>query len=302
MSVGPDEAGFDARLAQEEKRWRERRRAHARPLRLAALALLLLAMAAGALFAWHKLRYDGPLDGALASVDGTPVTEADVAAEARAAGVPSKSRLLLVDRVIERRLLAAAADAQGIAADPTFRAERARADEMIAAGALARRFAIGGERVSDADARRFMADHPAAFIGRERITLDGITADLRGVPAATLQWTDTLGDVARELTARRIMFERRVQELDSRALPPAFALALPRIPTGKLFILPLGEVSLAGVITARAPNPTPDTEALETARDAVEAKRAQARVDEAIKRMRAHARIRYAPGLNLAGG
>lgn len=261
---------------------------------LGLLALLLIATVAGGLYAWRKLRSDAPLGDALASLDGVPVAEADIAAEARAAGMPGASRRALADRVIDRRLLALAADSQGITADPIFRADRARADEMMAASALARRFVATGEKVSEADASRFIAEHPAAFARRELITLDGITADLRGVPAATLQQAESLHDVARALGTLRIPFQRRTEELDSRTLPAAFAQVLPRIPVGKLFILPLGETSLAGVITTRAPHPTPEAEALEIGREAVEAGRAQARVNEAIKRMRARARIRYA--------
>jgi peptidyl-prolyl cis-trans isomerase C len=244
-----------------------------------------------------------PQRQALAWIGKTPITAADLDAEARAGNLtPARLaerslRAQLLQRVISRRLLAQAAHDQGLQGDPALAADQARAAELVLATALARRLTGGpGANVDDDQARRYMAANPATFAARQRITLDRIMfVDPADVASMISRYANTMEDVERTLTSMKVTFVHDQQAFDSAALPPILTKQLDQLKPGGLFTLPQGRNIVVGRVVSRAPVPVSPTDQLEAARAGAARQQAQAHIDAALAQLRSKAQIRYEP-------
>ena len=267
---------------------------HVIVLTLAALALAFVAVHSTA----------KPHAETLAIVDGAAITSADLAAEAQANGVAlnavdAAGRKALLARVVDRRVMVAAARKAGLIEDPTFQAVRARADEMMLAGAIAQRFAGPPPVIDDAAARQFMAAHPAMFADRQTLVIDGIAADISQIPAALLEKVDTMDDAVALLGSLQLPNKRAKQRLDSATLPPAIAKTLATLPQGKVVAFNRGAASIIATILERIPNPLSADEQLNAARNAAARQQADGRIERALSAMRAKTTISYPAGKPL---
>jgi hypothetical protein len=262
---------------------------------------LAAALAAGAAIAVRLLvPHADPGGAVLATVDDKPVTRLDVDVEAAAQSIPSGAmndamRGRLLEQVINRRLLLAAAKKAGIEDDKGFQASRARMGEVMAAGAMARRFSGGVPRPSDADAQRYVAAHPLQFAARQVIDADAILLDNDAVPHRELMAANTLDDVVGVLRAHSLTFDRAERHLDTAALPSEVAAKLVQAPQGQLFVLPIGLKLMVGAVLRRTPNVSSAADQLLAARSAVARERTDARVDAAVAQLRKNADIRRGP-------
>lgn len=242
-----------------------------------------------------------PLPSALASVDGSVVTEADLQAEARAEGLDpgaldaAATRRVLA-RVIDRRLLVEAARKAGVTGDPAFQALRARADEMILAGAVAQRLVGPPPEIGDAQARRYIADNPALFAQRQIYTVDAIPAELSQIPPAMLEKVNTMDDAVAMLGMLQLPVKRATQRIDSASLTPAVAAQLAALPPGKAIVVNTGGTGFIGTVVQHSPGAPPPEQQVAVAREALARQQTGSRVERALVAMRSKARISYAPG------
>lgn len=233
---------------------------------------------------------------AVAMINGRAITRSEVEVEARVEGIdPAKldhaAMRGMLDRVIERRLLADAAIAQGIADEPVIQAVRARSDEMVLAGVLSQRMMGQPKPVSDAEARQAMAAHPAMFSARQTYVVDRIVCPKDSLSEAMLAHVDTMDQVADFLNLSRVPVNRKVQLLDSASLPAPVASALGAIAPGKVFVLPQGQVEMIGTVIRRIPSALPDEAQLAAAREFIGKQQLQDRFKRALDQLRRRANI-----------
>ena len=267
--------------------------------------LVLVLVGLGAVLAVYSARQrsDDTTGVTVATVDGSPVTEGQLATEALANGLSPEratdpaARSALIARVIDRRLLANAAREQKIDENPLFVAARARSDEAMLADALAQRF-VGPDGsdgdVTEAAARNYMAAHPAMFAAREAFLLDRVVyADPSGATVAALKDADTLPDVEQVLRSRGIKFDRGDQRLDSATLPPDLAAKIAALKPDEIFMVPSGSNFLVARLAGRSPAAAPEADQLAAAKAALRREQAGGRVEAAVKALRAKAKIDY---------
>jgi hypothetical protein len=255
--------------------------------------LLLAAAAVVAATAWLVARpVADPDTRVVATVDGIAITEADLVAEGDGP-VAADRRRGLIETVIERRLLADAAERQPGARAVDFQAAKQRAQETVQASAIARRL-IGEVRADDAAARAYIAAHPAMFAERQLVLVDAGPIDPTIATGPALHRAETLAqaDAALKPTGANFVHERSV--IDTGSLPPELAARLARIEPGRLFALPTGVRVLLGAVIERAPLVIPPAIQLEQGRAGAVVEIRQARLKAALKAMRAKADIRIA--------
>lgn len=215
---------------------------------------LLLALLGGC----HSAQPGGQV---LARVDGREITDSELAAEARAEPAP---RDVLLDRVIDRALIAEAARRREAQLSPTYLADLRRARDVLLADALRRQIAA---RIPDPDparVRAFVAAHPWAYGRRAQVTLVAPDGGASGLDTATLD--------------------------------PATAAAVGAATAGS-------DVTIGGQryrVAARKPLPVPAPAALADARSAIVAQEAERQMRAILVQMRARAAIRYQPGFGPA--
>lgn len=222
---------------------------HGRTIALASLALLA------------ACREAQPTGQVLATVDGHDITDTELAAEARAAPAP---RAELLERLIDRALLASAAHRREADLSPTYLADMRRARALLLADSLRWQIAAHLPAPDDMRARAYVAAHPWAYADRAQVTLIGPDGAATGIDTAT---TD-----------------------------PQTAAAIGAAGIGET-------VRIGGDpyrILARKPLPVPPPAALGQARAALIAEEADRQVRAILAQARAQATIRYQQGFGPA--
>ena len=228
------------------KRQRTRRR---RLLLGGALGLLVLSVTFVVVRNLHR-RASTPAGQTLALVNGRPVTQQDLEAEARAQGVAISPALApsLLQTVIARVLLAQAAKARGLDRMASFPSDKRRADDQLLAAELLRRSATRPD-LSPAAVAAFEAAYPQSFAGRQLLRLGQIT--FKGsLPASGAPLTD-LSALRVRLQGQGTTFDDRQQDTFSDALAPGVRDRLNVSPTGALvFVQTEGAVTALQVLKA----------------------------------------------------
>lgn len=220
-----------------------------RTIALASLALLA------------SCRDTQPAGQVIATVDGHDITDTELAAEARAAPAP---RGALLERLIDRALLARAARRRDADLSPTFLADLRRTRDLLLADSLRRQVAARLPAPDDARARAYVAAHPWAFADRAQVILVAPDGAATGIDTATAD--------------------------------PGTAAAIGAARIGET--VPIGGAPYR--VLARKPLPVPPPEALRQARAALIAEASDGQVRTLLAQARASATIRYQPGFGPA--
>ena len=239
----------------------------------------------------------------VAVVNGEEITVPDLNFALNLAKVPegadqAAARTQLLQQLIDRRLLVEQASKEGIDKTPEYLNRQRRADEDLLISMLAARRLNTTQLPSNRDVEAYIAGHPGMFANREKWSLDQAVYATPTDKAVTAEIADThnLADLIAVLQKHNIGFKRQNNQLDTAIVPADLYGRVSGLPAGEPFVLPIGNNSVASVITAREPHPL-------TGDDAKPAAVAMMRKDETAKSMqgllkslRSSAKIDYQPG------
>jgi peptidyl-prolyl cis-trans isomerase C len=239
----------------------------------------------------------------VAVVNGEEITLDELNSEvnvANANAVPDKKLFMrqLLQQVIDRRLLAQAAKAQGLDKDPVYLTQQRRMNEDLLVRLYAKK-ASDTIPVPDAAAiDRYIADNPAMFAQRTRYTLDQIRFDIPTDRAILkkLEGDHSMTAVAASLTAAGIKFARGAGALDSGEVPAATMQQILSFKAGEPFIAPLGNQVSVSVITGKAPLLVPSDQTRPIAVQSMRNQNLGKIGNTRLKEARAAAKIEYQPG------
>ncbi len=198
----------------------------------------LLAMAAVSLLALAACdKADKPPEGqVVATVDGAEVTIHELNAEIagignRAAGAPAKLvESIALQRVIERKMLAAEASKLKLDKNPQFLLARERAEEGMLVQALQADIQQKVQPATREGAQKFVAENPQVFGDRKLFTLDQIQflrpANIDKLP---LRDAKTMAEVERVLVDANIEYRRAPTQLDSLVINPTLTNEIVKI-------------------------------------------------------------------------
>jgi EpsD family peptidyl-prolyl cis-trans isomerase len=197
---------------------------------LASATLSLLALAAcdrGA---------KAPEGQVVATVDGKEVTVHELNAEvaglgARASGAPAKLvESIALQRVIERKMLAAEASKLKLDKNPQFLLAKERTDENLLVQALQADIQQKVPAATREAAQKYVAENPIVFGDRKIFTLDQIQflrpANIDQLP---LKDAKTMAEVERVLIDANIEYRRAPQQLDSLVINPELTKEIVKI-------------------------------------------------------------------------
>src|SRR5438270_6384847 len=163
----------------------------------------------------------------VAVVNNEEITAADLNAELNNANVPGgeaskEVRASALEGLVDRRLLAQQAKADGIDKSPEFLNQQRRLTENLLINLLVSRQTNTQQVPSADDIAKFEASHPGVFAKREIWTLDQLIYALPTDPSvhAKIGAAKTLDQVAQVLTAAGIQFTRGTKQFDTAVLPP----------------------------------------------------------------------------------
>ncbi|WP_375396514.1 peptidyl-prolyl cis-trans isomerase [uncultured Sphingomonas sp.] len=243
----------------------------------------------------------------VAVVDSEEITQQELRAEADAAGVPPGQELqtfaaAILDRVIERNLLAEYARKQGLDRGPEYLSRRRQLEQSLLATLALRKLAGPQTRPSPADVQAFIRGNPALFAGRQVLTLDQIrfpspsSADvIRG-----LEKLGSLNAVEAKLKADGVKFARGVARMDTGTLESGVARQVMALPAGQVFDISTGGVTFLSIVTGQTPAATAPATWTQPASAALQREKFQKTLAAAMADLRKNATIQYDPAFKPA--
>jgi peptidyl-prolyl cis-trans isomerase C len=259
---------------------------------MAGLSLIALATLAGC-----EKKAGGQV---VAVVNSEEVTQQELRAEAEANGAQAgtdfqKIAPAMLDRVIQRNLLADYARKQGLDRGPDFVARRRQLEQSLLATLALRKLAGTPVTPTPADVQKFVRDNPTLFSGREKLTLDQVGFPTPADPKQIKALADlgSISAVETKLKADGTPAKRGNTVLDTGTVDPAVSLQMTKLPNGALFDLSTGGVTYISTIVGRTPAATaPETWAA-PATEALRRQRMGKSVSDAIANLRKSAKIDY---------
>jgi len=278
--------------------------------RLSALCgLSLLALVAGC----DKKAGKVPTGQVVASVNGTDITVHELNSELAQTQAPpevprKKVETAVLQRVVERRMLADAARARGLDKNPAFLLTQRRVEDNLLVQALQASVAQKVGVPTREAAQKYMTSHPTLFAGRKIYTIDQIQflqpknlADLNLGPLKTMAEVETV------LNTAHIEFRRQPATVDSLAVNPKLIAAIDQITArnpNEVFMFadqPQGApapVMLINHVTAAKVLPFGGEKAISFAQQLLQRETVQAKLLEEFKSIQTAAKpkITYAEG------
>src|SRR6185437_12473064 len=201
------------------------------------------------------LGHKAPTGQVLATVDGQEITMRDLSAEL-GSSVPSdpKARKAIEQRalqaIIDRKLIAKAAEKDGLEKTPEFALKKQRMTDALLAQSLQDKLVAAVPAPTKEEADAYIAAHPDSFAQRKIFTIEQIQA--RGPMSQPMLQSfvplKTLDDIQAKLTSDHTDYRRSVIQQDAALLDPRVVDMLVKLPAGEVFGLPQGQIVEFGVV------------------------------------------------------
>lgn len=239
----------------------------------------------------------------VAVVNGEEISESEINEELTAANVPEsvdKKQVLpqLLQRIVERRLVAQKAKEDGIDRSPEYLSRQRRLDENLLIGLYTQRQAESIKPPTPAEIQAFISANPTLFQQRQIFILDQLSFE-RPADMTLLQQLKndhSLDAVAATLTRLGISFTKGNGRVDSATLPPQVAGQIVNLPPGEPFVVPSGNNIIVNVITGRQPAALPPEASRQAAANAIRREKLQKLLEGQVNGLRSSAKIEYQPG------
>jgi EpsD family peptidyl-prolyl cis-trans isomerase len=239
----------------------------------------------------------------VAVVNGEEITLNELNAEIAEMNLPANAdkqaaRAQILQKMIDRRLLAQAAKEAGIDRDPNYISQERRMDEQLLVSMYGKKAMDTVPVPGNAEVDKFIAEHPAMFADRTRYALNQLQFDM---PADAnrlkeLESANSIEDVANRLTAMGIKFEQGKGALDSAVVPEQVISRINSLPAGEPFIVPQGNKVVVSVVTGTEKVALPPERARPIAAQALRAQSLNKIGEDRLKEAKAKAKIEYQAG------
>lgn len=243
----------------------------------------------------------------LAVVNGEEITQQELKAEAEASGAPAGADIqsmtpALLERVVERNLLAGSARDQGLDRGPEYLARRRQLEQALLATLAMRRLVGTPTPPSQSEIDAFIAANPAMFASRQKLTLDQVRFATPSDPKQ-IKALDALGSTAAieaRLKAQGTRVARGVATLDTGTIEPPAARQITALSNGQLFDLSINGTTYISAITGRDRVAQSPESYRTTAKQLVAQQQTAQRLSSGIATLRKNAKIAYDPAVKPA--
>ena len=243
-----------------------------------------------------------PTGQVAAVVNGDEITLQEINAELAGANLPQgvdekRVQQAALQRIIDRRLLAQAAQEEGIDQSPEFLIRQRQLEDALLVQLLRQRqeraAAVPDQRAIDS----YVQANPGTFAGRTVYTLDRIQfplpSDISSLRA--LEDDNTMAEVAATLDSLGIQYSRGPAQMDSASLGEERLAQVRQLPPGEPFITPEGGLVTVAVITNAVSQPIQAENARPVALQAMRNEKINKTLEARLEQARQTATIDYQP-------
>jgi peptidyl-prolyl cis-trans isomerase C len=244
----------------------------------------------------------------VAVVNNDDVTVQELNAEAQAAQLPAASVndkqavAALLQRVIDRNLLADYAKREGLDRGPDFVARKRQMEQALLADLAVRKLTGGSTNPSSAEVSAYIASNPLLFAERQKLALDQIRFPtppqaevLKVITAAP-----TLDGVIAQLDAKGIKYARGAASLDTGGIDAAAVRQILALKPAEAFALSTAGQTFVSVVTGKEPVSVDKAAWPTIATNALRNQRLSKLMADSLKQMRTSAKIEYDPAYKPA--
>lgn len=239
----------------------------------------------------------------VAIVNGEEITLTELNAEIADLNVPQSAdknqvRAQVLQRMVDRRLLVQAAKEAGLDRDPNYLTQERRMQEQLLVSMFGKKAMDTIKVPEQAALDRFIASRPGAFAERKRYMLNQLVLEIPSDPKRlqSLESAKSLDEVASQLTAMGIAFQRTNGALDSANVPPQVLARIQALPPGEPFIVPNGNRLVVSVIAGSESVALPTDQARQLAVQAMRNEELNKIGESRLKEAKAKAKIEYQAG------
>jgi hypothetical protein len=239
----------------------------------------------------------------VATINDQAITVGDVKAEQGGAPPPTNAQAAsamnraAVQSIVNRELMARAAEAEKIDQTPGFKSESARAADGAKAAALARQVIGKVPPPSDATIQKFITDNPRAFAERKFLVFDQL--QLMGpMPPEPADLPKTLEAYQAFFDKAGVAYQRRVDTVASGAADPKILQSLMSMAPNVAFEVNNGRQITVNQLIQVRPAPLTGAGAKAIARSYLANQAAEAAAKQYLDGLRTDAKtkIKYEPG------
>lgn len=244
-----------------------------------------------------------PTGQSVAVVNGVEISEGELNEELAAANIPSnvdKKEVMpqLLQRIVDRKLVALKASEEGLDKSPDYLSRQRRLNENLLIGMYTQKQAESLPAPTAAEIDAFIAGNPNMFEQREMLALNQLAferpADMTLLQQ--LQNDHSLDAVGATLTRLGIPFQKGGARLDTASLPPATARQINGLPAGEPFVVPSGNRIVVSVIAGRQAAVANPEESRRVATEALRRQKLAELLEKQVKDLKAAAKVEYQPG------
>ena len=196
-----------------------------------------------------------PTGQVAATVGDQEITVRDLRAELQGLDTPDpvmrkRAEQGALQNMVNRKILAQAAQKQKIDQTPEFALQKQRAIETLLVQTMENKIVSQVPAVTKEEASRFVASHPDTFEQRKIFVLDQVKMARPSDPnlLKEFQPLKTMEAVVALLTEKKIPFERGTGNLDTVGIDPRMTDAIVKLPSGEIFVVPQNNLLLVNVV------------------------------------------------------
>jgi EpsD family peptidyl-prolyl cis-trans isomerase len=227
-----------------------------------------------------------PTGQVIAKVGGEEITQRELTAElngftSQDEATTKKAQQAALQAIVNRKLLAHAAEEAGVKKSADFQLMQHRADELMLAQAYEQQIASKLPKPSPQEVQQYIAQHPNTFAERKIFVLDQIKIP-RNTDRKVLDRLKPLhsnDEVEQMLLSAGVDYAREPATLDARSAPPALTDQIVRLGSKEPFVLPSGDAITINQVTETRTAPFTGTAATALAQKALMSER----VSKALK-------------------
>ena len=255
-----------------------------------------------------------PTGQVVANVNGEEITTTDLDAELSGATAPTAEgqknlQRMALENIINRTILAQAAEAEGLGKGPEFAVIERKAKQAALVERLQRKVGDAIPKPANEEIDNFIAENPSMFSNRRVFVVDQIIVPQANRELAkALEPAKTMADAKAVLQQRNIQVNETVGVIDSLTIPPQAAQQIAALPPEEVFIIPSGAGMRINHVRSSQVDPIGGEQAKNIARELLTRQRTQTAMQGSLaERIKAgRTKVKYndafAPPKAPAGG
>jgi EpsD family peptidyl-prolyl cis-trans isomerase len=238
----------------------------------------------------------------VAVMNNQEITRLELQSEAQQENLPANldPRVIspmLLQRIIDRNIMADLAREQGLDRSPQYVTRRRQLEQSLLAELALRKLTGDMREPTAAEIKTYIDTNPILFANRERLKLDIVhfTAPLARNKILELTALPSIDQVYAKLRQDKVTAQRLTTVLDTGTIDIGIAKQIAALPPGTIFDLSAGGMTFIGTVVARENAGVPPTLWPKIAANSIVNDRALKTVGTALSDLRSRAKITYAP-------